>query len=301
MFEKCCANPSRVKYSIKHKPKPITLSQDMDTTIKKLLWYVPCINSHQSELDVLVENKLYDNYIFTYILESMGIKEYTDVKWIGSQEPFGGYWTYYEKSICCNCQKIIIRRNSNSTVSKTKVLLKHLRNCIAHGYFTIVNDYIIGFDYNTYSKDKNLKETAVIKIKPIKLLNALESGMFKSESVKARLIAYAFRNLGYKVYNEMMFENFCYDIIAEKDGRKYVMEIKNEYKGKRYVHPEDLHLFLSKAYSLSPEIIRVIIIDSSRITNTVRELESELNNIRIVDKAMLLDLLKENPVDILAP
>ena len=300
MFEKCCASPSCIKYSIKHNPKPIALTQAMDTTIKKLLWYVPCIDSHQSELDGIVENSLYDDYIFTYILENLGMKESIDVKWIGSNEPFGIYWSYYEKKICCNCQKIIIRRGAKSTVSKTKVLLKHLRNCIAHGYFTIVNDYIIGFDFNAYSKSKITRETAVIKIKPNLLLNSLENGILVSESVKANLIAYAFSQLGYTVNMQVHFEHYYFDFIAEKDGIKYAMELIGEYNRKRYVHPEDLHRFLSQSYRLSSEIIRVIIIDSSRVTKKVRELESKLNNIKIIDKAMLYDLLKQKPVDILA-
>ena len=300
MFEKCCANSSCIKYSIKHNPKPITLTHDMDITIKKLLWYMPCINSHQSELDALVENNLYNDIIFGYILSNLGMKESTDVKWIGSNDPFGTYWTYYEKRICCNCQKIIIRRSANSTISKTKSLLKHLRNSIAHGYFTIVNDYFIGFDYNAFGKDQNLKETAVIKIKPSLLINALESGILVSENVKTTLIAYALKNLGYTVNAEMRYGKYYFDLIAEKDGRKYAIELISDYKGRRYVHPEDLHRFLSESNLISPGIIRVIMIDSSRVTKKVRELENKLNNIRIVDKAMLYDLLKEKPIDILA-
>lgn len=300
MFEECCANPLCTKYSIKHNPKPITLTPDMDTTIKKLLWYVPCIDSHQSEMDAIVENSLYDNYIFTYILDNMGMKEESDVKWIKKDESFGIYWTYYENKICCNCQKIIIRRSETSTISKTKALLKHLRNCIAHGYFTIVNDYIIGFDFNAHVKDHNTRETAVIKIKPSLLLKSIENGILLSEAVKSNLIAYALRQLGYTVNMEVHFEKYSFDFIAEKNGIKYAIEIKGEYNGKRYVHPEDLRRFLTQSYCISPEITRVIIIDSSRVTKKVRELESKLNNLRIVDKTMLNDLLKQNPVDILA-
>ena len=46
MFKKCCSSRSEKNYKIHHSPRPIKLSEEMDTVIKKLLWYTPNIDSY---------------------------------------------------------------------------------------------------------------------------------------------------------------------------------------------------------------------------------------------------------------
>lgn len=75
-------------------------------------------------------------------MTKMGMVEERDVKWIEPNDSVDeNDWLFYEHSICTHCQKIIITRQRN--LSKTNDLLRCLRNCIAHGHFAIVDDYII--------------------------------------------------------------------------------------------------------------------------------------------------------------
>lgn len=148
MFERCCSNRSTINYEIVHNPQPIALSNDMDEVLKNLLWYAPNIDSYQATKSKLISDKVYDDFSFTYILSKMGMVENQDVKWIEPNDPFDeDDWTFFENSICTRCQKIIVTRQKN--LSKTNDLLRCLRNCIAHGHFSIVDDYIIGFNKHT--------------------------------------------------------------------------------------------------------------------------------------------------------
>ena len=65
MFNRCCENKSTVSYSIAHKPKPISLSSDMDAIIKNLLWYAPNIDSFQAIKNEVIQDKVYDDFSFT--------------------------------------------------------------------------------------------------------------------------------------------------------------------------------------------------------------------------------------------
>ena len=173
MFKKCCSSRSEKNYKIHHSPRPIRLSEEMDTVIKKLLWYTPNIDSYQSDKNELISDKLYDEFSFTYVMNQMGMDESRDVKWIGSKDVISNdEWRFFEGNICSNCQKIIVAKYT--TFSKINALLTAIRNCIAHGHFAIVEDYIIGFNRKLLTKDPEGLKKSVIKIKPKPLLAALE-------------------------------------------------------------------------------------------------------------------------------
>lgn len=296
MFVRCCESCNTIAYKIIHNPQPIDLSDAMDKTIKNLLWYVPNIDSFQAIKNELISDKLYDDFSFTYIMNKMGMVEDRDVKWIEPNDPFDkNDWNYFENSICTHCQKIIITRQKN--LSKTNDLLRCLRNCIAHGHFSIVDDYIIGFNKHTTKTNPSGVEKAVIKIKPEMLLSSLRS--LTSPIAKELLVAYAFERVGYKVIQQPQTQEYAFDLLVEKDGRQYAIEIKN-YEGHPFLHPEHLERFLSSAEEMLPGIERVLLIDTSRVTKAVRKLEQEVNSFRIVDISQVRALLQENPVDVLA-
>lgn len=295
MFERCCSSPSAIEYEIVHRPQPIALSNAMDEIIKNLLWYVPNIDSYQAPQNELISDKIYDDFSFTYILNMMGMVEDRDVKWIGPNDSFDeADWTFFENSICTCCQKIIATRQRS--LSKTNDILRYLRNCIAHGHFSIVDNYIIGFNKHTTRDNPEGVKKAVIKIKPEMLLSALRSLM--SPKAKELLLAYAFEKAGYTIIQQPC-NTSPFDLIIEKDGKQYVIEIK-VYRGRAYLHVEDLNRFLSKTKQIIPGIERVLFIDTSRVTKAVREREMEIENFRIVDLSQVRELLQENPVDILA-
>lgn len=296
MFERCCSNRSTINYEIVHNPQPIALSNDMDEVLKNLLWYAPNIDSYQATKSELISDKVYDDFSFTYILSKMGMVENQDVKWIEPNDPFDeDDWTFFENSICTRCQKIIVTRQKN--LSKTNDLLRCLRNCIAHGHFSIVDDYIIGFNKHTTKNNPEGVKKAVIKIKPEILLSALRS--LTSPMGKELLVAYAFEKAGYTVIQQPA-SSYRFDLLIEKAGKQYAIEIK-DYRGQAYLHAEHLDGFLSRTEKLLPGIERVLFIDTSRVTKAVREKEKEIENFRIVDLSQVKELLQDNPVDILVP
>lgn len=216
-----------------------------------------------------------------------------DVKWIEPKIMFDDKdWEYYENNICKNCQKILITRQKN--LSKTNDLLRCLRNSIAHGQFTIVDDYIICFN----SCNNGVKK-AVIKIKPLLLLNALDS--LTAPKSKELLLAYAFEKVGYSVIKEPVSpaSNFRFDLFLEKNDKQYAVEIK-DYRGQSYLHLNHLERFLFNSKGAFPEVERVLIIDTSRVTKEIRAREKEITNFRIIDINQVKELLKEDPIDILA-
>ena len=293
MFNRCCSLRSSIDYKLIHDPKPIVLSNNMDKIIKRLLWYVPNIDSYQSEKNELISEKLYDDFSFTYIINKMNMAIDRDIKWIEPKIMFDDKdLEYYENNIYKNCQKILITRQKN--LSKTNDLLRCLRNSIAHGQFTIVDDYIICFN----SCNNGVKK-AVIKIKPLLLLNALDS--LTAPRSKEHLLAYAFKKVGYSVIKEPVSpaSNFKFDLFLEKNDKQYAVEIK-DYRGQSYLHLNHLEKFLFHSKDAFPEVERILIIDTSRVTKEIRAREKEIANFRIIDINQVKELLKEDPIDILA-
>lgn len=179
---------------------------------------------------------------------------------------------------------------------KINTLLTTIRNSIAHGNFAIVEDYIIGFNLKLSSKAPEGLRKAIIKIKPKLLLSALEK--LASPMGKELLLAYAFRKVGYDV-TEPQNRSRDFDLCLEKNGKKYVVEIKS-YKGQTYLHPEHVMRFLKRAKEKVPYYEKILLVDTSRVTKSVRQLESKIKGFRIVDINDVKLLLGEEPIDILA-
>ena len=295
MAKRCCKKRKEIAYKIEHSPRPIKLSEEMDKIIKNLLWYIPNIDSYQATKNEFISDRIYDEFSFTYIMEQMGMKESRDVRWIGQKEVISKEdWEFFEGEICTNCQKIIVAKYS--TLSKINTLLTTIRNSIAHGHFAIVEDYIIGFNLKLSSKDPEGLRKAIIKIKPKPLLSALEK--LASPMGKELLLAYAFRKVGYDV-QEPKNRSRDFDLCLEKNGKKYVIEIKS-YRGNTYLHPKHVEIFPKRAEKALPGVERVLLVDTSRVTKSVRQLESKIKDFRIVDINDVKLLLGEEPVDILA-
>ncbi len=300
MFELCCESRITKPISLVHSPKPISFSNDMDQIIKEVLWYVPNIDSHQSSKNELIGDKVYSDFSFTYILNKMGMSEDRDVKWIDNSTTIDDAdWMFFENEICTNCQKAIIVRLKK--LSKTNDFLRCIRNCVAHGHFTVVDDYLIGFNLQKTEKNPDGIKKAVIKIKPEALLDALEELM--SPRAKESLVGYALERVGYTVQYENArprdgSNGMFYDILAEKNGVRYAIEIK-DYKGSSYVHLDSIYRFLSSSESLVPDLERVFMIDTSRVTKDVKEWAERIDHFRIVDMRDVRQLLADDPVDIL--
>ena len=167
-----------------------------------------------------------------------------------------------------------------------------MRNCIAHGQFAIVGDYIIGF--NVHNKVKK----AIVKLKPKLLLNALE--FLSSPNAKTELIAYAFERIGYSIVQTPEKSYVNVDLCIEKEGKRYEIEIKDDFK-QPWLRPEQLSEYFEKLQMPTGNVEHILFIDTSRITKDVREIEKEIEGFRIIDITQVKKLLEESPVDILIP
>jgi hypothetical protein len=118
-----------------------------------------------------------------------------------------------------------------------------------------------------------------------------------------RKTLYLIEKVEYTVYYQKPYiidkgKRYMFDLLLEKEGKKYVIEIK-DYHNRAYLHYEHLASFLQKSEEVLPGIERVLFIDTSRVTKEVREKESEFKNLKIIDLSQIKQLLGENRIDIL--
>ncbi len=288
-FDICCNNSNIIEYNIMHEPKPLALSNEMTECIERLLWYVPNINSKQSSKHELIENHLYDEFTFNFILEKIGMST-CDIHWVDSEIDYTTV-AYFERKICVNCQKLILQKNKSD--SKTTTLLRHIRNSIAHGRFTVCNDILIGFDM--YEKNKNKKEipteevfTGIIKIRPNSLLEALR--LLDHGITREKLISHAFTKVGYTV---TAIHNIKFgDLNICKYGRNYTIEIKMVKSKNRFLTEPMIELLIEERqrYINKNSSKLILMIDDSCLTIKAKKILQD-SNILILDMKSIEQLL----------
>ena len=189
----------------------------------------------------------------------------------------------FQGQICVNCQKLILKR---STRTKTADLLRHIRNCIAHGYFNLCGDMLIGFDYDTSRK----RYTAIIKIRPKTLLQTLQ--LLDAEITKEHLFRYAFRELGYEV--QMQPRELWGDMILTGKGKRYCVEIKMLENTSPYLK-DDTFRKLLRDFSAAREVPRdaqpVLILDTGRLTRNAKLLLRR-SPVRVMDLKAIEKLIQ---------
>lgn len=279
MFDKCCNNRKEVNYDIIHSPKPLEVTEDLRICLEWLLWYAPDINSAQSTKNDLITRPIYEDVIFDIITKSMDLNS-NDIK-IVNHDIDNNLKTYYKETICERCQKIIFTKNPRKT--KSEELLRHVRNVIAHGNFNMVGDLMIGFD--TY-KGKN---TAIIKIKPSKLLNAINN--LDKGITQEKIWKYSFEKAGYIVRSNL---RSSYDLELEKDSIIFGVEIKIIKSG--WIRLKSILPFVKQIKnSIVDNVVPVLIIDQARLTNEVKEyLKKEL--IIVLDRKLIENFLRGEDV-----
>lgn len=216
-FQPECPSGPIQDYSLFHKDRPIVLSKEMTKAIEYLLWYVPNINSLQSKTNPYIEKEIFDDYIFKQFMEIMDIQD-KDI-YIGEKIP-QEMVQFFRGKINTNCQKILLTQGEKET--KTGAMLRHIRNAIAHGIFNVVDDFLICFDFSSMdAANKNNSCTAIVKIRPQGLLNALEQ--MEKEYAHAQMAAIGFKRAGYKIHFQ---KKPSFDFTASKDNRTYSVELK---------------------------------------------------------------------------
>lgn len=233
MFEKCCSISHLKSYSLEHQPKPLIMLPLLRDSIDQLLWYVPGIDSYQSKPNYLIDDVLFSVAIFNEVLESIGLNLEKDVQLIDSASVPEDLVEFYKDSACITCQKVILTKSSKETW--IKAFLRHLRNSIAHGRFTTIDNFVIFFDKNNRSE----KFTSIIKIdieKFSKVLFTLK--YFRSEIVSSndfiteqQLISRELVINGFELIHEELNTMMIADLLVSKKNVKYAIDLKyGDYK-----------------------------------------------------------------------
>lgn len=255
-FDSC---DNKRKYKIKHDDVPIKLSKDLREAIYYLLWYVPNIKSEQSEVNELLLNPQYDDYLFFEIMKSMNLND-SDVLFTESID--NEMIRPFLSEICTKEAKLIMTKAGGET--KTMAVLRHIRNAIAHGNFNVIDNIVVGFDLKRY--DDKTEYRGFFKLDPTNLLGALKKIQFDSNSQK--LITTAFNNTGYFVeaYEEKYQRSLDFELFARKNGKKYAIDIKN-YEYEAVVSDEFIEKLLNQYEGLLDSITPILIIHSSYLND----------------------------------
>lgn len=288
-FEK---TKNAVKYSILHREYPPKMTEEMHTIVETLLWYVPNIDSIQSQRNDMALSLDFDEFAFELVKENMqlGHEDVAVLEYIPKSVV-----DFYKNEVDPNFQKIIITRYKDE--STTNSLLRHIRNAIAHGYFTLVEGMLIGFDFKTtgYADEEC---TAIFKIYPKNLLKSLR--ILNEEVTEEELAKKALLRCDYVVedfddsydHTEMGF-----DFYAKKGRRRFAVEVK-KYKDLEVLSQKEIDRLVMEFSNIYKTIIPVLFINTSLMTDESKEkLQKEkiiILDVKNIKKMMRgIDVLKE--------
>lgn len=286
MFNLCCEDPQVISYNHRHTPIPFPFGNNVEFFLKRLMLYMPNLDSAQSDKITELSDSKYDQLFFDYLLKKMGMNEERDVRWLSKNEEVSDEeWDFFYSNLCLNCQKIIIRKNDSET--KICALLRCIRNCIAHGDYFVHDDILIGF--NIYRKHK----TAVVKINYKKLcesINSIINSNFEFENILDRIVAIAFESMGYNfIHNNS--SKFLGDFQLEKENQKYIVEIKT------IKHPNSLKLEhlsrIEKIYTTKEDNQKlVLIMFTSRVNKDAKEKLKEYPELILINSESFKELIR---------
>ena len=279
-FEEC---DEKVAYSIKHDDKPLKLSEEMTKNLEYLLWYVPNINSAQSQENELTSSLSFENFVFGIIKNYMNL-ENKDVAFLDYIDP--DIVKFYDKKICPHSQKIILTKSAGE--SKTDCLLRHIRNSLAHGNFNLVEDMLVGFDYKFGPGGQEIC-TGIFKIFPKNLLRGLSS--LDEEVTAEGLAQIALQRTGYELErfnNEDRDTSF--DFYVKKGSKRYALEIK-KYKDTEVLSEKEVQKLLDKFSGLYEKIIPVLFVNTSFLKKETKE-KLKKERVIILDIKNILKMLE---------
>ncbi|MDD7362690.1 MAG: restriction endonuclease [Peptoniphilus sp.] len=287
-FRYTCDRHVKKPYEILHNPRPLPLSEDLTKALEYLLWYVPNINSFQSRSNVLITELLYEDFSFRMISETLTLHD-EDILFLDYIDD--DIVDYYMESICTNCQKVILTLGEEET--KVSSLVRHMRNAIAHGYFTVVDDRIIAFDVKHYpKKEKSYGCTAVIKLDPINLVRALR--LLGEELTHEKLAQVAFTRCGYEILKtDEESQDLPFDFLMQKKGRVYAVEIKKiDFEG--VAEPQHLDDILAN-FPADVDETKVLLMDSAVLDRRAKAALRE-HHIFLLDRDNLRSLMSGDDI-----
>ncbi len=281
-----------VKYSILHREYPPKMTEEMHRIVENLLWYVPNIDSIQSPKNDLALSLDFDEFAFELVKENMELND-EDVAVLDYIPT--SIVNFYKNEVDPNFQKILITKYKDE--STTNSLLRHIRNAIAHGYFTLVEGMLIGFDFKS-TKYSDEECTAIFKIYPKNLLKSLR--ILNEEVTEEKLAKKALLRCDYVVEDfDDSYDNtnMGFDFYAKKGRRRYAVEVK-KYADVEVLSQEEIDKLVDKFSNIYKTIIPVLFINTSLITDeSKKKLQSEdiiILDVKNIKKMMRgIDVLKE--------
>ncbi|KIL80159.1 restriction endonuclease [Bacillus badius] len=288
-FNYCCGNTHKVRYNIIHDPKPIDLMPELRRSIERMLWYVPGISSVQSYSNYLIDDLLYSEAVFEMIIETMNLSRESDVKIEINQRISRTDANCFANEICTKCQKMILTKYQNETILRS--MLRHIRNAIAHGSFTVVDNLVLFID----KKGNNI--TSIIKTDILSLDRVLKQVEEYSAITQEKVLSRVFRILGYEVQVEARRGSVILDIILEKDGKTYGVEIKEEKRNKIMGYQDQMinqliqQMLQYKKLNITP----VFIFDKMRVSDKAKGLLKSAGVI-LLDRNNVSELLNKNDI-----
>lgn len=269
-----CRRP--VEYSLIHQEIPLKMSDDMVNSIAYLLWYAPDISSIQSKSNELVSNMEYDYYTFIEIMTYMDLR---DEDCLFTNKIDQDLVNQYRTKICTNSQKLILTQSDDET--KTESMLRHIRNAIAHGSFTVVKDLMVGFDEKMVGKNE-VETTAIFKIRPKNLLKALRE--INEDLTNEKLISKALKKCSYWVepYQEDYERSNKFDLFAKKNDKKYAIEIRN-YRRKRDIDKGFASRLADDIKDIRDDDIKAVLVINTSFLKEESKNELILRDVLILD------------------
>ncbi len=283
---------SPVKYSILHREYPPKMTEEMHTIVETLLWYVPNIDSIQSPKNDMALSLDFDEFAFDLVKKNMqlGHEDVAVLDYIPKSVV-----DFYKNEVDPNFQKIIITKYKDE--STTNSLLRHIRNAIAHGYFTLVEGMLIGFDFKT-TKYTDEECTAIFKIYPKNLLKSLR--ILNEEVTEEELAKKALLRCDYVVEDfDDSYDHIemGFDFYAKKGRRRFAVEVK-KYKDVEVLSQKEIDRLVREFSNIYKTIIPVLFINTSLMTDESKEkLQREeiiILDVKNIKKMMRgIDVLKE--------
>lgn len=145
-FVNCsCSEAEKREYSILHNTRPMPLPQKLIEAIEMLLWYSPNNPASKQRFEnEYLNNMIFENAVMTYFLRFLRMNP-EDVCFVEGDSLNMSLVEPYLNKACCKCHKMIVAKDHDET--KLTCILRHVRNCLAHGNFNLINgEDFIGFD-----------------------------------------------------------------------------------------------------------------------------------------------------------
>lgn len=299
-FKPCCNNTQKVPFSLIHKPKPIELVPQLRRSIERMLWYIPGINSIQSYDNYLIDDPIYSNAVFEIIAETIKISLDTDVKIKNYYKLDQLDEKFFSKDLCLSCQKILLTRNKKMNETNLRALLRHIRNAIAHGSFTVIGDLVYFKDTNKFRDPKTQEETlvttAIIKVDILALDKVLKQVEEYDGITQQKVLAKVFLNLGYRVQMEVKRGKKVLDLILEKNGKKYGVEIKESPKSLSNNLDNLIERLLARMVEYKElNLIPVFVFDRDLISFKAKSLLKS-NNVIVLDRQNVAELVEKKDI-----